>query len=206
MDVLLDYHNIGYLKPKYIFILTLLLLYVDSDIDSCLRPYETDIMQFFYTPDDNFEEKEEEENDDDFDYNLSTQEKINTHILQKRLYKLFFLLPFSIGPEDEDNSDFQSYKQHSNIYKFIKNDFQIDYEEHKKSFIKFNVNHYLLQEMLPSEKDTSSLLQSNHIPSTSLIQDIHSKNFQDSQDTLFEELDSCETQYQMIMIMLAMVE
>lgn len=67
MDVLLDYHNIGYLKPKYIFILTLLLLYVDSDIDSCLRPYETDIMQFFYKPDDNFEEKKEEEEDDDFD-------------------------------------------------------------------------------------------------------------------------------------------
>lgn len=306
MDVLLDYHNIGYLKPKYIFILTLLLLYVDSDIDSCLRPYETDIMQFFYKPDDNFEEKkEEEDDDDDFDClvslikpffdnqtsnlafknilsyhaiplfteilsdinylnnvlnyfelfvlkkddlhitkkkkntslnnegkktkkiillensifgsfliccstiikdNLSTQEKINKHILQKKLYKLSFLLPFSIGPEDKDYSDFQFYKQHSNIYKFIKNDFQIDYEEHKKSFIKFNVNHYLLQEILPSEKDTSFLLQSNHIPSTSLIQDIHSKNFQDSQDTLFEELDSCETQYQMIMIMLTMVD
>ncbi|OBA28014.1 hypothetical protein HANVADRAFT_1099 [Hanseniaspora valbyensis NRRL Y-1626] len=289
MDVLLDYHNIGYLKPKYIFILTLLLLYVDSDINSCLRPYETDIMQFFYKPDDNFKEKEDDDDDDfdclvslikpffdnqtsnldfrniltyhaiplfteilsDINYlnnmiyillkkkntssnyggkkqklillehsifgsfliccstiikdNLSTQEKINKHILQKRLYKLSFLLPFSIGPEDKDNPDFQSYKHHSNTYKFIKNDFQIDYEEHKKSFIKFNVNHYLLQEMLPSAKDTSSLLQNNHIPPTSLIQDIHSKNFQDSQDTLFEELDSCETQYQMIMIMLAMV-
>lgn len=290
LDIFVDDDHFSYLKPRYLFILTLILLYVDTEIDTELKPSENEIMQFFY---DEFDEVDNEYRTLDelscflallkpyiessghkiiqeyaiplfidllADINLleSCIKFFEAYILKKEalyigkiaipgkghiLYENSIFGSFVIccstiinscismqekvnlvtlremnhltGTIFEYGSKFEHYKTNSHTYTLIKNQFNIDFTSEKP--YKFYLNNVLLQEMLPAEEDSTFMLKMINVGvrndgrnrvtfSNSLLQNVHNKNYQFSQDVLFTELDSCETQYQLIMIILAMVK
>lgn len=290
LDIFVDEDNYSYLKPKYLFILTLILLYVDTEIENELKPTESEIVCFMY---DQCDELDNELSHDDElssflallkpyadtpDYNViqsyaipllcdlladislleSCLKFFEAHILKKEalyigkiaipgkghiLYEnsLFgsfvicccTIINSNISMQEKVNlstldkinyltetifecsGKFDDYKTNSNIYNLIINQFNIEFNSEKS--YKLYLNNFLLQEMLPTEEEYTFMLKTisggaqndhrNRVTfSSTLVENVHNKDYQFSQDVLFSELDSCETQYQLIMIILAMVK
>ncbi|XBW35952.1 hypothetical protein QEN19_001525 [Hanseniaspora menglaensis] len=288
LELLIDYNSADYLKPKYTFVLVLILIYVDPNINQNLKPTEVDILQFLNETEEFLKFNSNELSDfvsllESYLYEQSNSKILNSiknyaislffEVLSNinyldlclKYFDLFILKkddPYAMNTHSQEyskhilleNSVFGSFviccsqivknklvfqekinmkilnqlyyfkdriliddvnliafRNNSNAYKFITNKFNLDVATKKD--VLFNINNVLLTELLPSEAEKKYMLHLNETEKVktqnnfylNLTTNMQNRNFQFSQDELFKGLDSCESQYQLIMIILAMV-